>query len=342
MSVSATLAACATERQCPSTLSVQTAKVSAVDSPIDHKTFLASLTPEERRALTEKSDAAGLLHLAAHWGAILIVGALIVWRAPGWQALMVVQGVLLVFLFTLLHETSHDTPFKSVWLNRVVGHVCGFVLFLPAAWFRFFHFAHHRFTQDPERDPELAGPKPETVREYLVHVSGLPIWRFHAATLIRNALGRCNDAFLPAAKRPAIRREAIVMLFGYAVIASLAVRLGGVDVLTTWLLPLLFGQPFLRLYLLAEHGRCAFVANMFENTRTTFTSWFIRKLAWNMPYHAEHHAFPTAPFHKLPALHRLTCPHLQVTENGYRAFHWKLLCGFLKNLARQLNIEEWF
>ena len=294
-------------------------------SNIDHKAFVASLSPDERRSLTEKSDAPGVIHLAAHWGAILLVGALIVWRIPGWQALMIVQGALLVFLFTLLHETSHDTPFRSIRLNRIVGHACGFAVFLPAIWFRFFHFAHHRYTQDPDRDPELAGSKPETWRDYLAHISGLPTWRFHAATLVRNALGRCEDGFLPTSKRDVVQREAILMLVGYGAIAATAIILGVVDVVYVWLLPLLFGQPLLRLYLLAEHGRCAFVSNMFENTRTTFTSWIIRKLAWNMPYHAEHHAFPMVPFHKLPALHRLARPHLQVTENGYRAFHSRFI-----------------
>ncbi|WP_246694633.1 fatty acid desaturase, partial [Mesorhizobium sp. M2D.F.Ca.ET.147.01.1.1] len=69
--------------------------------------------------------------------------------------------------------------------------------------------------------------------------------------------------------------------------------------------PALLGQPFLRLYLMAEHGRCPLVANMLENTRTTLTNWFVHKLAWNMPYHAEHHAYPGVPFHQLPEFHRL-------------------------------------
>jgi len=72
-----------------------------------------------------------------------------------------------------------------------------------------------------------------------------------------------------------------------------------------WLLPVLVGQPFLRFYLLAEHGLCPTVANMFENTRTTFTNSIVRFVAWNMPYHTEHHVYPMVPFHKLPELHRI-------------------------------------
>jgi hypothetical protein len=59
-----------------------------------------------------------------------------------------------------------------------------------------------------------------------------------------------------------------------------------------WLLPSLLGQPFLRFYLIAEHNGCKTGENMLNNTRTTVTYWWYRRLAWNMPYHAEHHAYP--------------------------------------------------
>ena len=88
-----------------------------------------------------------------------------------------------------------------------------------------------------------------------------------------------------------------------------------------WLLPLLIGNPFLRGYLLAEHARCPHVADMFENTRTTFTNRIVRWLAWNMPYHAEHHAYPAIPFHRLPDFHDHCARHLKVTHRGYADFN---------------------
>lgn len=39
--------------------------------------------------------------------------------------------------------------------------------------------------------------------------------------------------------------------------------------------------------------------------RTTSTWWLYKKLAWYMPYHVEHHAWPNVPFHKLQAAHEL-------------------------------------
>jgi len=246
---------------------------------------------------------------------------LILRGVPMWQLLLPVQGVLLVFLFTLLHETSHKTPFESDWLNDIAGHVCGFVIALPATWFRYFHFAHHKHTQVTGKDPELDSPKPSTWLGYARHVSGIPIWISHVKTLVKNARGLMSERYIPTPRRAAIIRESRLYLLGYAGLLAVSIWHASMALIYIWLLPALLGQPFLRLYLLAEHGRCPLVANMFENTRTTFTSRLIRALAWNMPYHTEHHTYPSVPFHRLPELHEMIRPHLRETSDGYAAFH---------------------
>jgi fatty acid desaturase len=54
----------------------------------------------------------------------------------------------------------------------------------------------------------------------------------------------------------------------------------------------------------------------------------VRLIAWNMPYHAEHHSYPAVPFHKLPRFHGIVAAHLRSTENGYVRFHRKLMDTF--------------
>ncbi len=295
------------------------------NDPIDHRDVIASLTNEERGRLTGKSNGPGLRQFSCHLGAIVVLGALIAARVPYWPVLMLPQGILIVFLFTLLHETVHRTAFETQWLNDAVARFCSLAIALPADWFRYFHFAHHRYTQDPENDPELAFPKPETMRQYIVHVSGLPVWLGHFKTLWTNATGRCRDSYVPPKGLPKVRTEARAMIAFYAVVLLVCLYFRSTLLLYVWIVPAVLGQPFLRLYLLAEHGRCPFVANMLENTRTTFTNWFVRKLAWNMPFHAEHHAYPGVPFHQLPAFHVLIERHLKVTEAGYVRFHEKYI-----------------
>jgi len=287
-----------------------------MDAALDHKAFVAGLDPQDRVHLTQRSDALGLAHLAAHVGLILICGIWIWARAPFWQVLLPVQGILLVFLFTLEHECTHKTPFANPTLNDWVGRAGGVVLILPFEWFRYFHLAHHRWTNLPGQDPELASPKPQTWNAWVWHVSGLPFWLAGLRTLVRLATKRERAAYLPESALPRLQREALVVLCVYA----LSLAYFGATLFWVWLVPILLGQPFLRLFLLAEHGDCPMVANMFANTRTTFTNRVVRFLAWNMPYHVEHHVYPMVPFHKLPELHARMRAHLQITADGYRTF----------------------
>ncbi len=141
-----------------------------------HKDVLRQIGPDRMAVLSSRSDAAGLWHLAGHLGVIAVLTALILYRVPGWPALLVVQGLALVFLFTLQHECTHQTPFRTRWINEVIGHLCGVVLLQPFLWFRYFHLAHHRHTNDPDRDPELeGGGAPTSPGRYLLHVTGLPV-----------------------------------------------------------------------------------------------------------------------------------------------------------------------
>lgn len=284
----------------------------------DHKAFLAQVPAELREAMVARSTLAGLWHLAGHLGLILGVGSLIALGGPGWWVLVPVQGILIVFLFTLEHEATHRTPFANERLNDWVGRVAGFLLLLPFEWFRYFHLAHHRWTNIEGKDPELAGEKPATRAAWVWHVSGIPYWVAEVRLLARLVWGRVEDDFVPPAARSRVVWEARGMAVGYLLV-SLGLTQSSL-LWWVWVLPVLLGQPFLRLYLLAEHGDCPRVANMFQNTRTTFTNRVVRFLAWNMPYHVEHHVWPQVPFHRLPEVHGMMKDELQVTADGYAAF----------------------
>jgi fatty acid desaturase len=66
-----------------------------------------------------------------------------------------------------------------------------------------------------------------------------------------------------------------------------------------------------------------------ERHEFTLTNRIIRFLAWNMPYHVEHHTLPNVPFHKLPALHDHMQGRHRVLSNGY--------AEFTADYARHLN-----
>jgi fatty acid desaturase len=78
------------------------------------------------------------------------------------------------FLFMAVHETAHKTAFRSRALNLAVGHLSAFAIALPYEYYCLFHWDHHRYTQDPDKDPELiVGPKPTSDAQLAIAYTGL-------------------------------------------------------------------------------------------------------------------------------------------------------------------------
>jgi fatty acid desaturase len=280
-----------------------------------------------RRRLVKRRNRPAVAQLAGHL-AVLVAsgGAVFVSGGTSWIVLsLVVHGLVLVFLFAPLHETIHDTAFRTKALNRVVATVLGTLLLLPAGYFRHFHAAHHRLTNVPG-DPELSEGRPTGIAGYVIHISGWPLWRDRVIALLRHASGRVEESFIPIHRRPAITHEARGTLLFYAALGLVSGAAGWGDaVLWLWIVPMVIGQPFLRVFLLAEHGGRPQVPDMLRNSRTTQSTTAMRALAWNMPYHSEHHAFPWVPFHALPIVHAQIKPHLIDVAPGYAATLRQLL-----------------
>ncbi len=288
------------------------------------------LDKQTLKALLARADRPGERRLAGHLG-LLAASSVAIWIGldQWWlPAALLAQGVLLIALFAPLHECIHDTAFRSRWKNRVVGWLCGLILLLPPNYFRAFHMAHHAHTQDPARDPELGFAKPKSWAAALRDFSGYIYWKSQVLVIFKAAFGLLRSDFITQRAAPAIKREARVVLAVYLGLLAASLLAQTTVLLWFWVIPVLLGQPFLRAYLLAEHWDCPLVANMRLNTRTTLTNGPVRFLAWNMPYHAEHHSYPSVPFHALPRLHALMRDELGVVSPGYIAVHrafWRRL-----------------
>jgi len=276
--------------------------------------------------LFERSDAKGLARLAFHAGLLGCTGFLLAASLPSAWSLPVIllHGVVLTFLFSPLHECIHGTAFSSRWLNDGVAFVCGAVLLLPREYFRDFHLQHHRFTQDPKLDPELAVGKPGATSEYLRHLSGLPYWCDRVTRLLRHARGKVIEPFIAEKRRAIIVREARLHLVLYAVLTVGSLAVQSSVLMVYWLAPVLLGQPFLRAFLLAEHTGCPMIPDMLVNSRTTHTNLLVKMLTWNMPYHAEHHAWAAVPFYNLPRVHERVRQRIAHTAPGYIDVHRNL------------------
>jgi fatty acid desaturase len=294
------------------------------------------LSPTELRALSGRSNAAGAAQLGVH-GALLIGTGWLVAIAGPWTLLpaMVAFGLVQVALFAPAHEATHQTAFASRRANLVVGWLAAAPSLLNLHFYTAFHFAHHRHTQIPGQDPELDMESPNDLGSYVRRILGVPYWRLRllvVADAWRGDLSRYPYVSQQAA--PTIIRSVRAMsatMIGGAIGAALL--FGWETPFVFWILPQIICQPFLRAYVLAEHTGCTHDRNGLTNTRTTLTNAAVRLLMWNMPYHAEHHLYPSIPFHRLADAHGTLQAKLGFVEPaGY--VRWNL------RLARTLGARD--
>lgn len=298
-------------------------------TPISQAMKEGVLSRRELRELMTRSNVPGLIHFAMFMLAMVVTGTL-VWLSFGtWWVIpaMFLHGILVVHHFSLQHECCHYTPFRSRWLNELIGNYCGFVLVIPNKFFRYEHCDHHTYTNLMGRDPELI-ELPISLGKYLLYVSGIPYWRAKFGELVRHTAGHISDEekrFLPREEHRAVIIEARVIIGLYTLILLASWYLNWWGALWLWWIPMFISEPVMRAIRMTEHVGRPNITDMRENTRTNLVTMPMRLLCWNMNYHAEHHYAPSVPFHALPRLHKLLEGYVHVERNGYLGAHIDIL-----------------
>lgn len=273
--------------------------------------------------LLKKSNAHGFSQVAFHALCAAAAASSTLWLA-----------FVSSFFFCGLHETVHRTAFANKFLNDAFADVFGLLTLRPARHYRYYHIQHHRHTGNPELDSELQPGSwldfPITgLFSYLFYLSGVPFWMDAVSSTIRHAIGNSSEIYLTTATaRRTVTAESRCYLFAYSVLGYLSLQFIGLRLalLRYWIVPAFLGQPFLRFYLLAEHRGKPNSPLIHENTRTLKTSWLYSKLAWQMTWHKEHHAWPSVPFWNLSRVHEMSSmPSDPDFCLGYIGFHWRFL-----------------
>ncbi len=269
----------------------------------------AGLVPKARlRELSRRSDRRGGLQTLSVLAAVGASSSLLALALNGGGLLLcpalLLQGVLLNCLYAGQHELSHWTVFETRRLNDLFGHLFGALTLNPFLTDRWMHFAHHRATQDPRRDPELMGVSPYTRGSYLWDLLGPGFWIRRVRTVAAAAgLGLQSHWWLGARERRVVIWEARAHLILWLGIALASVALRTWDAAIFWAGPLLLAKGVHQLQNTGEHTAMPHSPDIFACTRTLRGPAPLRWLMWNMGYHAAHHAFPAVPFHALPRLH---------------------------------------
>ena len=294
-----------------------------------------ALTPAQLKELSVKSNFPGAVRSVSHFGAIALTGTLL-WLVMNRYGvlfatpLILVQGYLVAFLFMPVHEAAHKTVFRTRILNSVLGHMASLTIMYPLEYYTLFHWDHHRYTQDPDRDPELMfATVPVSDTQLAIAYSGIVYLFKRVRLMFRHAItGKVVVPWIPENKRAMVVTEARLYALVYVLLLVASIALSSALLLWVWLIPLVVGQWFLRPYLFAEHTGCDHTRSAYENTRTTYTGRLMKWFTWNMPFHVEHHAYPSVPFHALPKLNAIVDDRIAHRGRGYLAVTRETLAWF--------------
>ena len=286
------------------------------------------ITPEALQELRQLSDAATVVRLLVHCG---VLGAAIALAVAAHGSLWVVPATVLLAaliasMFAPFHECTHTTAFATPVLNRVGVWIGGLFSGMSPSFYRDFHFQHHRHTQDPERDPEIAldpentGPWPRSVRGWMLMIT-------HVGLLMTKLRFMLSHWFRPrrATGESEHRRKLSKVTFEFRVIGAfwfgLAVAAAlGVPGALAMIVAFCLSHVFLGIWLQTEHTGRPCEGSILERTRTVETHALVRYFLWNMNYHAEHHAWPAIPWYALPKVHERVRSHVDAAP-GYLALH---------------------
>ena len=261
------------------------------------------LEPIELKLLNEKSDFYGFSQIFTHLGSIFIISYFHFTFMNTWWVIItgLFLGIFINFLYAAQHELSHGTVFRTSWLNVFFGRAIGFVMLFPRDYDQLMHFAHHRWTQDWEKDGELVR-KPYTLKSYLTYFLGFSYWYDKITGILRRAKGVVVEPYIRKSEYRKITIESRFHVLGYFVILIASIYFQTWFALTFWIIPMLLTKPFQQLQNTIEHLGLPHRKDILSNTRSTRTNFFMRWLCWQMPYHTAHHTFPSVPFWKLKKL----------------------------------------
>jgi len=292
--------------------------------------WLGTLSREQRQAIRALHDISPAWNLVVVLYPVLwALAAYLMWTFPVWPMRLAgyaVIGISIHAMAVLVHEGSHNSIFRSRFVDRWVGFLLGVPVLVSYSAYRTLHGFHHRYTRDAD-DPDefLNVTKNRTALEVLFYswlIFGTPIYLVHVA---KTALERGKRL-----ERIDIIVEYLLLAVICTGVALLCIRLDGWPVLLhCWALPMLVAMVFGNVRSWAEHQMTQ-PGNPLTQTRTVTSNAVVSFLMCNLNYHLEHHLFPGIPWYNLPKLHAM----LQDEYRRAGAFIYRSYLRFLWDAFR--------
>jgi fatty acid desaturase len=221
--------------------------------------------------------------------------------------------------FSIMHDAVHGSLAKQTGLNDWLGILYGGLCFLPFTTWKSVHLEHHAWAGNISNDPVMRivrdFPNKSAFRKkldtylwrswmpYVAALQELLFWTVSVAKILENNI-RAHQRVQLAASVLAPLSVAMGLVMGGHALGSALFFLPSIMAYLV-MVEIINFPHHLRLPRLTGEGKL----NLWEQYRVSrtciYASWFSRLVTLNFNYHAEHHMFPTLPWHELPKAHSL-------------------------------------
>lgn len=230
-------------------------------------------------------------HFYFVYDALYLVGALAFvatlyatgWRSPvqemaWWLPLLLpVATYLAIMAHVFIHNASHGNFPKPI--NRIVGEICGVIVLTKFASWEIVHRRHHRYTDDPAKDPHPAE------RRY---------WRYAFNTLV-NVEKQLQQQYFdlygdtPQTRRHEKIRSVLSFVSGVALLYGWLALLGAPMFFVLYLPAFVFAALFVIFFNWAGHNAHVDGATIEPTNIDHGIFWILNRMFFGIFYHGNHH-----------------------------------------------------
>ena len=215
---------------------------------------------------------------------------------PLWAA-FVVSYLIATAGYVTAHEAMHSTIGRkgtNGWFwNELTGQLSMIPLMFPFSIARVTHLQHHRFPNDPVRDPDYPDGAPNLRaalwKGWLNRQPGKTAQAHHIKKVLLEQVGT------PEAKR-ALKETALVQLAGTLFFIGMALAGYAMEIAMVWWLPRWLALLHTHVFFSWETHHPQTGTGRYDNTRI-FRSSVGSFLSMWIEFHLVHHLYPNIPMH---------------------------------------------
>lgn len=277
-----------------------------------------TLTEHNRYAISVAKVHMG--HVA--WGTVaLSVAVLLLYVVSFYLVAINVMPVWLAFIavcittymaYTPVHEAVHNNINGDntglQWLNDACGYLCAQLLIIPYSAHKIEHFTHHRYTNQPNKDPDyiISG----VMRGGLFSIIAISKFLWNQITYpLHNHWGE-----MPLSGKLIYTAElSVAVVWRAALFMLLPVSSAMLLVVMAYVISVVFTSYW---FAYRPHHPYQEVAR-YKNTSSLIMPRWMKPLEWfwlGQNLHSIHHAFPRIPFYRYHAVFRIIEPALRAHD----------------------------